>query len=72
MPAPVPVQDVPALAGALHDSEPLVRGHAAWALGQIGGDAARRALKDAMEGEADAEVEREIHLALAEFDARDR
>ena len=26
---------VPALARALHDPEPLARGHAAWALGQI-------------------------------------
>jgi hypothetical protein len=31
---------VPVLATALHDDEPLVRGHAAWALGRIGTEAA--------------------------------
>src|SRR5512133_166834 len=36
---------VPALSGALEDEEPLVRGHAAWALGQIGGADARSALE---------------------------
>ena len=34
---------VPALAVALSDEEPLVRGHAAWALGRIGTEAARQA-----------------------------
>src|SRR3954471_17898377 len=34
---------VPALAVALNDYEPLVRGHAAWALGCIGTDNAREA-----------------------------
>src|SRR5579859_5602840 len=29
---------VPALIGALHDHEPLVRGHAAWALGRLGSE----------------------------------
>jgi epoxyqueuosine reductase len=36
---------VPALAVALNDEEPLIRGHAAWALGRIGTEAARRALR---------------------------
>ena len=36
---------VPALAIALHDQEPLVRGHAAWALGRIGTEAARQVLR---------------------------
>ena len=36
---------VPALAIALNDEEPLVRGHAAWALGRIGTGAARQALR---------------------------
>jgi epoxyqueuosine reductase len=35
---------VPALTGALADAEPLIREHAAWALGRIGSDDARRAL----------------------------
>ncbi len=55
---------VPALAAALGDAEPLVRGHAAWALGRIGGDAARAALAAALAGEADAEVRGEMEAAL--------
>ncbi|MCU0489291.1 MAG: tRNA epoxyqueuosine(34) reductase QueG [Anaerolineales bacterium] len=47
-----------------HDPEALVRGHAAWALGQIGGEAARRALLQAVDGEAEPAVREEIHLAL--------
>ena len=35
---------IPALTGALEDAEPLVRGHAAWALGRIGGVGACAAL----------------------------
>src|SRR5579859_3264742 len=63
-------QAVPALTGALHDAEPLVRGHAAWALGRIGGEEARRALVEALEGEEDEEVRREI--ACAQDDISDR
>lgn len=55
---------VPALIGALQDHEPLVRGHAAWALGQLGGDAARAALLDARAGETDPNVAREVACAL--------
>jgi epoxyqueuosine reductase len=57
---------VPALAVALHDEEPLVRGHAAWALGRIGTEAARQALRGREEGEEDAWVREEIALALPE------
>ena len=46
-----------------HDA-PLVRGHAAWALGRIGGGAARRALQLAWTRETDAEARDEIALAL--------
>ena len=56
---------IPALIQALHDVEPLIRGHAAWALGQIGGDAARAALKSATEHETDTDVLAEIKLALS-------
>jgi epoxyqueuosine reductase len=35
---------VEVLAKALLDEEPLIRGHAAWALGRIGTDAARNAM----------------------------
>ncbi|GAC1566999.1 MAG: tRNA epoxyqueuosine(34) reductase QueG [Ktedonobacteraceae bacterium] len=55
---------VPALTGALHDAEPLVRGHAAWALGRIGGDDAKRALERASRDEEKEEVRKEIQCAL--------
>ncbi|HLZ20602.1 MAG TPA: tRNA epoxyqueuosine(34) reductase QueG [Ktedonobacterales bacterium] len=56
---------VPALARALReDAEPLVRGHAAWALGRIGGAVARAALETARDGETDEAVQREIACAL--------
>jgi epoxyqueuosine reductase len=56
---------VPALAQALlHDPEPLVRGHAAWALGCIGGGAARQTLGEAAGVERDVGVLYEIHAAL--------
>jgi len=55
---------VPALVNALSDYEPLVRGHAAWALGCIGGDQAIGALKDALLVESDEEVRKEIGYAL--------
>lgn len=53
------------LAGALRDPEPLVRGHAAWALGRLGGREARRALEVARRREDDAEARAEIEEALA-------
>jgi epoxyqueuosine reductase len=55
---------VPALVGALHDHEPLVRGHAAWALGRLGGAQARAALTTALASEPEPEVRAEIHCAL--------
>jgi epoxyqueuosine reductase len=45
------------------DPSPLVRGHAAWALGEIGG--ADEALREAAEGEPDPRCLEEIELALA-------
>lgn len=57
---------VPALAVALaHDPAPIVRGHAAWALGRIGGVTARAALEQARTCEANAAVQEEIAAALA-------
>ena len=54
---------VPALVRALRDDpSALVRGHAAWALGEIGG--AEEALREAAEIEEDAWCLREIGLAL--------
>ncbi len=55
---------VPALATALDDVEALVRGHAAWALGRLGGAAARARLERALSRETDAWVRDECALAL--------
>jgi len=55
---------VPALVRGLDDPEPLVRGHAAWALGRLGGTAARAALTHALSRETDAWVRDECALAL--------
>lgn len=64
-------QAVPALIGALHDYEPLVRGHAAWALGRIGGEQAKRALEEALGTEGEDEVRREVQCALGMGDNRE-
>jgi epoxyqueuosine reductase len=58
-------QAVPALIGALHDDEALIRGHAAWALGRIGGEEAFLTLQKALNIEGDEEVRNEIVCALA-------
>lgn len=53
---------VPALRRALEDPDPIVRGHAAWALGRIGG--ASPALDRAHRREADPRVRAEVRRAL--------
>jgi epoxyqueuosine reductase len=60
--------DLPALAAALGDPEPLVRSHAAWAIGQIGSPAGRAMLEAARRSESDQDVIAEIDLALADLD----
>src|SRR2546421_2032753 len=55
---------VAALSIALDDGEPLVRGHAAWALGRLGGTAARAHLEEALRRETDAWVRDECAQAL--------
>ncbi len=55
---------IPALTGALADDDPLVRRHAAWALGRIGGPAARGILEDRSACEPSEEVREEIAAAL--------
>ena len=55
---------IPVLRLALEDAEPLVRGHAAWALGQIGSPSAFAALHCRLEVEPDAEVRGEIEDAI--------
>jgi epoxyqueuosine reductase len=57
--------DVPALAAALSDDEPLVRGHAAWALGVFASSGAIEALQARSLVEDDAWVRGEIAFALA-------
>ncbi|MGO9455323.1 MAG: tRNA epoxyqueuosine(34) reductase QueG [Candidatus Binataceae bacterium] len=57
---------VPALAEVMeHEPEALVRFHAAWALGQLGGAPARRALERARGRETDSSVVEEVDAALA-------
>ena len=61
---------LPVLSAVLETAEPVVRGHAAWALGRIGGDEAAAALARAASLEMDASVLEEIRLALMESAAR--
>lgn len=55
---------VPVLASALSDPEPLVRSHAAWALGCVGSAEARRVLAEHLAVESDSGVREEITSAL--------
>jgi epoxyqueuosine reductase len=57
---------LPMLTGALlHDTDPLVRGHAAWALSRIGSEDARLALRQAASIEEDVAVQEEIRRAIS-------
>ena len=58
---------VPALSRALEGANPLVKQHAAWALGRIGGSDARIALESASLSEQDPDVRAEIRMALGEI-----
>ena len=55
---------LPALEQALADADPLLRRHAAWAIGQIGGIAAGRILHKALEAETDAATQAELMQSL--------
>ena len=55
---------VPALRRALGDEEPLVRSHAAWALGEIASETAERALLICLDTEQREEVREEASRAL--------
>ncbi|MGH7539379.1 MAG: tRNA epoxyqueuosine(34) reductase QueG [Gemmatimonadota bacterium] len=55
---------VPVLVRALEDDHPLVRGHAAWALGRMATSDARRALARRLESERDDRVREELEVAL--------
>ena len=58
-------QAAPMLARALSDADPLVRGHAAWALGRIGGQTVRKTLQHALPGERVPYVQQEIQRAVS-------
>ena len=60
---------VPALSAALVSDDPIVRAHAAWALGRIGGETAKTALKSALAAERDPSARDEISEALSEMAA---
>jgi epoxyqueuosine reductase len=55
----------PQLANLLADANPLVRGHAAWALGQLSGEAARDAIRDCRERETDDHARQDLEQTLA-------
>ena len=55
---------VPVLTSALSDPEPLVRGHAAWALGRMASAEASSALSDRASVESEAEVLKELLAAM--------
>lgn len=61
---------VPALTPALLDPDPIVRGHAAWALGRIGGADAAALLRSRAFAETDPAVRKEIALALHDTQQR--
>jgi epoxyqueuosine reductase len=55
---------IPVLSRALRDAEPLIRGHAAWALGQICSETARQEVRQALYSEDDLWVQEELRQAL--------
>jgi epoxyqueuosine reductase len=57
------------LSKALQDVDPLVRGHAAWALGRTSGHTAYKMLQDALQRETDADVRQEIETTLEIMEA---
>ena len=59
---------VPKLSDALQNSEPRVRSSAAICLGNLGGQAARDALANALNAETDNEVRREIKTSIVSID----
>jgi epoxyqueuosine reductase len=58
---------IPALTRGLHDSEPLVRGACAWALGHYSEHSAETALRRRLDLESDAEVQTEISAAISQL-----
>jgi len=60
--------DLTSLADVLGDRDPVVAGHAAWAVASIGGDRARRLLAESSATETRAEVRAEIRAAVDRLD----
>ena len=58
-------ESIPALTKAMQDTDELVRGHAAWALGKIGGSQARKVLEAGLSVESSDYAREEIRAALA-------
>jgi epoxyqueuosine reductase len=58
---------VPPLVEALDDSDPLVRGAVAWALGRLGSETAAAALQSRAAVEDNADVQQELAAALEHF-----
>lgn len=56
---------VPLLVEYLHHRSALLRGHAAWALGRVGGEVATAALRERLAIETVSDVREEIRAALA-------
>jgi len=61
---------LPPLCAALDDEEPLIRGAAAWAIGQLGGTAERAELQSRLQTENNAEVKTELRSAIAQLDEK--
>jgi epoxyqueuosine reductase len=53
----------------LRDPDPVLRAHAAWALGRLGGENAHRALTMALPGEVNTDVRAEIESAALTLQA---
>jgi epoxyqueuosine reductase len=61
------VRALPALEKSLVYDDPVIRLHAAWAMGRLGGDDARQYLETALAQENDPEVKEEIKLSIADM-----
>jgi len=55
---------LPVLSKMLKNQESMIRAHAAWAIGRIGGSKAKRLLRDAFRKEKDVDVRKEIDSGL--------
>jgi epoxyqueuosine reductase len=58
------LEALPSLERVLADTDPLLRRHAAWAIGQIGGPSAGRVLREALRAETDVETSVALRRAL--------